>query len=190
MPVHRRHDRFEPQAADHDAIADRRRSAGGLGGLGVLDRLQKVSNDFVDSRPRSDANRPRIAGRDRMAGGLVLDGAGLRLEIGDDLVDLPARLAHLRLELLVQPAAEGLLALAERVFALAHAHFSAFERFPFADGETLLVLERPHVAIDLHEVLGELRLARAQFCRAAATTDGFNPRRPAISSARLRPADP
>ncbi len=29
-------------------------------------------------------------------------------------------------------------------------------------GQPLFVIERPHVAIDLHEVLGELRLARAQ----------------------------
>ena len=65
-------------------------------------------------------------------------------------------------ELLVQPAAERLLALAQRVFALAHARLGGFERLALARGEPVLVLERAHVAVDLREVFGELRLARAQ----------------------------
>ena len=61
-----------------------------------------------------------------------------------------------------QPAAERLLALLERLFALAHPRLGGFERFALARGEPLLVLERAHVAIDLRQVLGELRFARAQ----------------------------
>ena len=115
----------------------------------------------------------------------------LRLQLGDDVVDLAARLAHLRVELLVQPAAERLLALAQRLLALAHARLGLVERLALARGQPLLVLERAQVVVDLREVLGQLRLARAQVLpRAAATIDGFSPRRAAISSARLRPGEP
>ena len=70
--------------------------------------------------------------------------------------------ADLRLELLVQPPPERLFALAQRVFALPHPRLGGFERLALARGEPVLVLERAHVAVDLREVLGELRLARAQ----------------------------
>ena len=77
------------------------------------------------------------------------------------------RLAHLGVELLVQAAAEGFLALAQRVFALTHARTGRFELLALARGEAMLVFDGAHVAIDLREMLRELRLARAQiFARA------------------------
>ena len=94
-------------------------------------------------------------------------------------------------ELLVQPAPERLLALAQRVLALAHPRLGGLERLALARGQPLLVLERAHVAVDLREVLGELRLARAQVLRAPRRRPtGCSPSRAAISSARLRPGEP
>ena len=43
---------------------------------------------------------------------------------------------------------------------------SSLERLALARREPMLVLERPHVAIDLGEMFGELRFARAQILRA------------------------
>src|SRR6266851_4341228 len=65
-------------------------------------------------------------------------------------------------ELLVQAPPERFLALTQRVLALLHARLGGVKRLALARREPLLVLERAHVAIDLREVLGELRLARAQ----------------------------
>ena len=58
---------------------------------------------------------------------------------------------------------ERFLPLTQRVFALVHARLGfGLQRLAFAGREPVLVLERPHVAVDLREVLGELRLARAE----------------------------
>ena len=84
------------------------------------------------------------------------------LQRGDDLVDLASRLAHLLVELLVQALAERFLALAQLALASAAAGPASLRRLPLARGEPVLVLERAHVVVDLGEVLGELRFARAQ----------------------------
>src|SRR6185503_2979048 len=67
-----------------------------------------------------------------------------------------------RLELFVEAAAERVLALAQRVFALTHPRFGLVQGFALARREPLLVLERAHVVIDLREMLGQLRFARAE----------------------------
>src|SRR5207247_2037423 len=89
-------------------------------------------------------------------------GGCLRLQLPDHIVDFAPRLTHLGFELLVQTKAEGLFTLPQRVFALAQARFCGLERLTLASREALLVLEGPHVVIDLRQVLAQLRLARAQ----------------------------
>ena len=86
----------------------------------------------------------------------------LGLEPGDHLVDLTPGDPHLRFQLLGQLAAEGLLALLQRLFALAHPRFVGVQRLTRTRREPMLVFERPQIAIDLRQVLGQLRLARAQ----------------------------
>src|SRR6185312_15809856 len=65
-------------------------------------------------------------------------------------------------ELLAQAPARALLALAQRLFALVHARFRLAQRLALARRQALVVLERPHVAVDLGQVLGELCLARRE----------------------------
>ena len=61
-----------------------------------------------------------------------------------------------------EPRAERLLAVAERSSRWRMRASARLERLALARGEPLLVLERAHVAVDLGEVLGQLRLALAQ----------------------------
>src|SRR6185503_20908145 len=67
-----------------------------------------------------------------------------------------------RLELLVQPLPRRLFTLAQRVFALVYPGLGGAQRLTLPGREALIVLERAQVAVDLREVLGELRLARRQ----------------------------
>ena len=87
---------------------------------------------------------------------------GLRLQLIDDGIDFFPRLTELRVELLVETLAERVFPLAQRVFALVHARLGLLERLAFPGRQPVFVLERPHVAVDLREVLRELRLARAE----------------------------
>ena len=82
-------------------------------------RLRRRQLPRARRRARRRFRRSTTACRGRV----LRDRGRLRLQLRDHLVDLAARLAHLRLELLVQPAAERLLALAQRVLALAHPRF-------------------------------------------------------------------
>ena len=52
-------------------------------------------------------------------------------------VDLPARLAHLRFELFVQTAPEGVLPLLERVLSLPHSRFGCLERLAHCQPQEL-----------------------------------------------------
>ena len=137
--------------------------------------------DGVDRGARVGPRRAGVAGRDqpRRAPLGFARAVVFAFSSAIDAVDLPARLAQPLFELLVQPAAERLLALAQRVLALrAASRLVVFERLALARGEPLLVLERAHVAVDLRQVLGELRFARAQV-RARLRDD----RRPAARGA-------
>ena len=80
-------------------------------------------DDLVHRGARLAAHRAGVARRERGAPASrpARSARRLGLQVGDDVVDLAPRLAHLRLELFGQPAAERFLALAQRLFALAHA---------------------------------------------------------------------
>src|SRR5438128_880643 len=62
---------------------------------------------------------------------------GLGLEVGDDDVDLLARLTHLGVQLLVEPPLERVLALVERVLAVLHACFGGLQRLSLARREAM-----------------------------------------------------
>src|SRR5439155_1054611 len=82
------------------------------------------------------------------------------VEVGDHVVDFATGRSDLGFQLFVQPPAEGLLALAQRLLALPHPPFGFAQRLTLPRREPLLVFERAQVAVDLREVLGELRLSR------------------------------
>ena len=71
------------------------------------------------------------------------------------------RVAQAVVDALVEPAAERLLAVAELVLARLHLRRFFFERRALARRQPALVLERLDVALDLRQVLGQLRLADA-----------------------------
>src|SRR4029434_9182323 len=121
---------------------------------------EDAPGDLVDGRARVAAHAAGVAGGDqaRRAG----DGGRLRFQPRDHVVDFAARLADLRVDLFVQPAPERFLALTQGVFALPQPAFDFAQRLAFTRHEPPLVFERPHVVIDLRQVLGELRFARAQ----------------------------
>jgi hypothetical protein len=91
----------------------------------------------------------------------MADRRSFRLQLRNHLIDFAARLADLGVELLVQTVAGRLLALAKRIFPLAHPDLGRFQRLALAGGEALLVFEGAQVVIDLRQVFGKLRLARA-----------------------------
>ena len=93
--------------------------------------------------------------------------------LADHLVDFAPRLAHLGLELFAQPLPERLLALLQRVLAMADPRFGRLERLALARGEPLLMLERAHVAVDLREVFGQLRFAHADVLARRGDDDGI-----------------
>ena len=116
--------------------------------------------DVLDGGPRIGAHGAGIAGGDQAR--RVRNGGGLRLQPRNHIVDLAACLTNLRIDFLVQAAAERVLPLPQRFLALTQTPFGFAQGLALARREPLLVLERPHVAIDLRQVLGQLRLARAQ----------------------------
>src|SRR3954469_14483239 len=160
--VNRGDGRFEAEAADDDAGTDRDQAGRQRLGAGNLCCRTVVGarGDRVDRGSRIAARLAGIAGRDQAW--TVRNRVGFRFQIGDDLIDLLARGAHLRLELLVQPPLEGLFALTQRVLAVVHLRLGRLQRLALARGEAVLVLEGAHVVIDLGEVLGELRFAGAE----------------------------
>ena len=175
---------FEAEPADDDAVADRRQRLAGLriaAGGGGSRRLRRTArHDRVDRRPRV-ARAPRrrrrcvtaVPARRFCAIAVVF---AFSSAITSSISRRACRTCVV--ELLGQPAAERLFALLERLFALAHPRLGGLERLALARRQPLLVLERAHVAIDLREVLGELRLARAEVLRAPRrSTDGFSPSR-------------
>ena len=163
--VNARDNRLETEAAHDHAIARGRQAAGrdrrvafrpGLG-------LQEFPGNRLHGGPRVAPGRAGVAGRD---GGCLTPGRlgnrrRLRLQLLDHIVNFASRLTELCLQFLVQAPTERLFALAQGVVALAHADFGRFEQLTLLDRQPLLVFERAHVAIDLRQVLGELRLARA-----------------------------
>src|SRR5207244_8542878 len=100
-----------------------------------------------------------LAGRDQPRSARERGALGFQLR--DHLIYVLARLTDLGVELLAEPTLVCFLALTERVFALLHPSPGLAQRLALLRHETLLVLERAHVAIDLREMLRELRLARA-----------------------------
>ena len=108
-------------------------------------------------------------------GGLARERRRFRLQPVDDRVDLPPGAPHLRVELFGQLPPERFLALLERLLALPHPRLVGLERLPLARGQPMLVLERAHVAIDLREVLGQLRFARAQVLARCGDDRGAQP---------------
>ena len=170
------------------ARPSRRRRRGRL----RLDGSRNRFDDGVDAPRARRARRAGVAGRDRLPRRLLGDRVGLGLQLGDDVVDLAARLPDLRSRAPrsaaggTSPRAGAAPLRAARIRAL-----GGLERLALARGEPLLVLERAHVVVDLRQVLGELRLARAQvLARGARRSPGSARGAPAISSARLRPGDP
>ena len=123
---------------------------------------EKALSDALDGGPSVAARGSSVAGRHRLAPRFVSDGRGLRLELRDHVVYLAPRLADLRLELFVQALAKRLFPLPQHVFALVHPRLGGVERLSFLRRKAMLVLERAHVAVDLGEMLGELRFARAE----------------------------
>ncbi len=121
---------------------------------------KRAPRHFFDRGARVASHCAGVARRDqsRRAG----DGCRLRFQLRYHIVDFLARPAHLRLELFVQAVPERFFALAESILALVHPRFGGVQRFALARCEPLLVLERAHVPVDLGQMLGELRLARAQ----------------------------
>ena len=152
---------LQAEAADGHTVAHAGPSTGRRKGRrGFVRRLHEPLHDLVDRGSGVAAGVAGIAGRNHPAPP-VGDGRGLRPEARNHLVDLPPRLPRLGVELLGELAAEGILPMLEGLFPLAHARFARLERFALAGGESMFVLERTHVAVDLRQVLGELRLARA-----------------------------
>ena len=116
--------------------------------------------DVLDGGPRIGAHGAGIAGGHQAR--RVGNGGGLRLQPRNHIVDLAPRLTNLRIDFLVQAAAERVLTLPQRLLALTQTPFGFAQGLALARCEPLLVFERPHVAIDLRQVLGQLRFARAQ----------------------------
>ena len=86
----------------------------------------------------------------------------LRLQRVDDRVDLAAGVAQPLLDPLFELAAERFLPVPQLLLARAAASRPRLrERFALARGEPPFVIERLHVPLDLCQVFGQLRLARA-----------------------------
>src|SRR5262249_13680050 len=136
----------------HLLTADRRLRTAGRRVLTADGRLavEGPLHDRIDRGARVAAHRAGIAGRHETR--CRRDRRGPRLQLRDDVVDLAARLAHLRVEFVGQPLAVGLLALAQRVFTLTDAPFGFAQRLAFLRRQALLVLERAHVAVDLGQM--------------------------------------
>ena len=194
--VDRRDDAFEAEAADDRR--DRRRA----GARRVVDgrrrrRRRRGSSercdDRVDRGARVAARRAGVAGRDaRWRAASCAMRVGLRLQVRDDVVDLAARLAHLRRRA-PRSAAAGTSPRAARSASSRCAHPRA--RPPRASRARA----RPAGA------RARARAGRGRSSRGArraalrARSGSAAPRRrptgsgraaPAISSARLRPGDP
>ena len=166
--VDRRHHALEPQAADHHAVAHVAvaRPSGESGGtvralrFGAMARAATTASTAARASVRAAPVSPVLT--TCRAAASCASARVFAFSSRDHVVDLASRLAHLRSSSSVSLRRERLFALLERLFALAHPRFVGLERFPLARRQPVLVLERAHVAIDLRQVLGELRFARAQ----------------------------
>ena len=115
---------------------------------------------------RASARTAPVSPVETSRGALPASAARLRLQLRDDIVNLAARLADLRLELVAEPLAGRVLALPQRFFTLAHPRFGCLSDSRSRADEALLVLERAHVPVDLRQVFRELRFAGAQVLAA------------------------
>ena len=173
--VHAGDNTFQSEAAHDHTVADdgrtrRRRRRGGRRSTGCSRRSTTSSTARVAAARAAPALPVLTTWR---AAASCASVCVCRFSAVDHAVDLAARLPDLRLELLAQPPAEGLLALPQPFLALLHARRGLRQRLTLARREPALVLERAHVAVDLGQVIGQLRFARAQIAaRAAAITDG------------------
>ena len=114
-----------------------------------------------------------------------------RLQRIDDRVDLAPRLAHPIVDPLIQPLAERLFAVAQILLARLHPGRRVLQHLTLARDQPPLVLQLLHVALDLREMLGQLRSpARSAARRACSMMLAGRPSRVAISTARLLPGDP
>ena len=154
------HRSFKAEPADDHPIADSGRAAGRRLGL-TRDWFDEAFGDSVNGRSGFHPHSPGLAGRHHVPCRLAGDAIGLGLEIGNHLVDRPARLPHFGLQLFAQPLPECLFPLLQRIFPVAEPRVGRLERFTLARGEPVLVLERAHVAVDLRQVFRQLRFAHA-----------------------------
>ena len=76
-----------------------------------------------------------------------------------DRVDLPPRVAQPLLDLLVEPLPERLLAVAQLLLAAVELRLRLLDHLPLARDQPVLVFEPLPLALDLGQVLGQLRLA-------------------------------
>ena len=105
----------------------------------------------------------------------------------DHRVDLPLRVAHPFVELLIEPLAERLFAIAQLLLARVQPRLRLLHHLAFARDEAALVIEALHLALHLGQVLGELRLACRPLRPRLSMMLAGSPRRVEISSARLLP---
>ena len=117
----------------------------------------------------SERGRAERAGRDQPRRAPLRIGgqrAGTPLQRVDDRIDLPPRIAQPFLDPLVEPLLERVFAVAQLELARVQLRGALAQRLAVAGDQPALVLERLDVALDLREVLGELRFALA--CGAPA----------------------
>ncbi len=181
---------LEPERPDFHAVADRRGPAREFGRLrgsrlaGFSRRVippQLLANR-IDRRARFGSRGTGFArgndeARRRAAFGLSRHAVGPDLQRADDRVDFATGVAQPLVDPLLEPAAERFLAVAQLLLARLHLGRFFRERVALARGEPLLVLERLHVALDLGQVIGELRFAHAAVRRAVSMIDAGNPSR-------------
>ena len=83
-----------------------------------------------------------------------------RLQRVHHRIDLAPRVAQALLDLLIEPLPERLLAVAQLLLAPLELRLRLLDHLPLARDQAVLVLEPLPLALDLGEVLRELRLAR------------------------------
>src|SRR5262249_8103379 len=134
--------------------------------------------DRVQRTARIGPRRSDVAGRDQACGAALRVGSDRRrprLQRADDRIDLTARVAQPLLELLVEALSERLFAIAQVALASLHLRLCPLDNLPLARNQPPLVIERLRVALDLRQVLGELRLARRALCARLLDDAGRQP---------------
>ncbi len=174
-------DSLESQRADDDAIPDRstRRQARGPrrrrdGGGRRADAVPKTPLDRLERCARIRSCRSDVAGRHQARRPPVRvrrNRGRARLQRLHDGVDLAPRLAHALVDPLIEPLAERLFAIAQLLLAPVQPSLRLLDHLPFAGDQAPLVFEPLHLALDLRQVLRELRFARGAL-RARLLDDG------------------